>query len=267
VIHSKAFQVLKTISAREDFDRFFGKGRSRVRNELAQYFQKGISSKNSGAMAESAQALLQKNSGYAALLPDRSFLTLAKASLELPKEIETYNLVQQVIDQFNNTTNVRISESNTELRIDWDLFSTLDRSPRVGLNTDQGPITLELFRDEAPGSVVNFVRLVKSGFFDGLNFHRVVPNFVIQGGCPRGDGYGGLDYSIRSEFTTRQFDQEGYLGMASAGPHTECTQFFITHSPTLHLNGKYTLFGRVVDGMEVVHKIEPGNKILKAILY
>ena len=84
---------------------------------------------------------------------------------------------------------------------------------------------------------------------------------MIQGGCPRGDGFGGLDYTIRSELPTSHYDQEGYIGMASAGRHTEGTQFFITHSPTPHLDGNYTLFGKVIDGMDVVHNIMVGDSI------
>ena len=94
----------------------------------------------------------------------------------------------------------------------------------------------------------------------------LVPNFVVQGGCPRGDGYGSLDYSIRSELPPLSYDREGLVGMASAGNHTEGTQFFITHSPALHLDGNYTIFARVVDGMDVVHQIQPGSKIESIII-
>ena len=120
---------------------------------------------------------------------------------------------------------------------------------------------MELYPQSAPGSVANFVALVADGFFNGKNFHRVVPNFVIQGGCPRGDGFGALDYSIRSEHGLHWYDGAGYLGMASAGPDTEGTQFFITHSPTPHLDGRYTIFGKVKTGLEAVDQIQPGDLI------
>jgi len=97
--------------------------------------------------------------------------------------------------------------------------------------------------------------LAESGFYNGKAFHRVVPNFVVQAGCPRGDGFGSLDFTIRSELAETYYDDEGYMGMASAGPHTEGTQLFITHSPTPHLDGRYTIFGKVTSGMDVVHKI------------
>ncbi|RMF25715.1 MAG: peptidylprolyl isomerase [Bacteroidetes bacterium] len=137
---------------------------------------------------------------------------------------------------------------------------------RAIIKTPKGNIMLRLLPLEAPGTVANFIDLVRQGFYDGKNFHRVVPNFVIQGGCPRGDGYGSLDYTIRSELPYLHYDDEGYVGMASAGNHTECTQFFITHSPTPHLDGNYTLFARVVSGMDVVHKIEIGDEISEIII-
>ncbi|NRB62159.1 MAG: peptidylprolyl isomerase [Saprospiraceae bacterium] len=115
--------------------------------------------------------------------------------------------------------------------------------------------------EQAPGSVANFISLAVDNFFNDKPFHRVVPNFVIQGGCPRGDGYGGLNYSIRSELADLYYDQAGYVGMASAGNHTEGTQFFITHSPTPHLDGNYTIFARVIDGLSNVYAIEIGDTI------
>jgi len=89
---------------------------------------------------------------------------------------------------------------------------------------------------------------------------------VIQGGCPRGDGYGSLAYSIRSELPLAYYDEEGYIGMASAGNHTEGTQFFITHSPTPHLDGGYTIFGKVTEGMDAVHQMEEGDNILSVAI-
>ena len=125
---------------------------------------------------------------------------------------------------------------------------------------------IDLMPDLAPGTVVNFVRLVKNGFYKNKAFHRVVPNFVIQTGCPRGDGYGSLDYTLRSELPYLHYDEGGYVGMASAGNNTEGTQFFITHSPAPHLDGKYTIFGKVSKGMEVVQSIAVGDSIEEVTL-
>jgi cyclophilin family peptidyl-prolyl cis-trans isomerase len=115
--------------------------------------------------------------------------------------------------------------------------------------------------DLAPATVINFIKLVKSNYYKNNQFHRVVSNFVIQGGCPRGDGYGSLDHSIRSEFSDASYEA-GYVGMASAGPDTECSQFFITHAQTPHLDGRYTIFAKVSEGMDVVHQIQQGDQIL-----
>ena len=265
VLKSKATQVLRLISNRSDFDTYFGQSRRRVRREMANYFSEALSSENAGAIAEAAQALANPAAKYPELFTSTAELILARASLDLPKEVEIYDLLQIAIDHFNGVPNVDLTKPDIERAIDWDVFRQLPERPIVTLSTKRGDVSLELFKDETPGSVVNIWQLAKSGFFNDLNFHRVVPNFVVQGGCPRGDGYGGLDYSIRSEFTKKEYDQAGMLGMASAGPHTECTQFFITHSPAMHLSGKYTLFGRVIEGMDIVHKIEPGDKIIRAV--
>ncbi|KUG09880.1 peptidylprolyl isomerase [Solirubrum puertoriconensis] len=131
---------------------------------------------------------------------------------------------------------------------------------RVVVHTSKGDVVLRLLVEEAPGSVASFVQLVQQGFYNGKNFHRVVPNFVAQGGCPRGDGWGGTDYTLRSEFAERQY-AEGAVGLASAGKDTESCQWFITHSPTPHLDGRYTIFAVVERGMEVVHRIDIGDQI------
>lgn len=127
--------------------------------------------------------------------------------------------------------------------------------------TDKGNIKLHLLKEAAPATVANFVRLAKAEFYNNKIFHRVVPNFVIQGGCPRGDGYGSAENSIRSETPPIYYNKAGMVGMASAGNHTESCQFFITHSPTPHLDGNYTIFAEVVSGMEVVNAIQIGDKI------
>jgi cyclophilin family peptidyl-prolyl cis-trans isomerase len=124
---------------------------------------------------------------------------------------------------------------------------------------------MEVKAFEAPGTVMSIARLVEEGYYDGKLFHRVVPNFVIQTGCPNGDGWGGLDFTMRSEFTELMYTS-GTVGMASAGQDTESCQWFITHSPTPHLNGRYTIFAYVTSGMDVVQNIEVGDRIIKMSL-
>ena len=130
------------------------------------------------------------------------------------------------------------------------------------IETEKGTIELELFEEDAPNTVANFEKLIEEGFYDGLTFHRVIPNFVIQGGCPNGNGTGGPGYTIKCE-TEGNPNKHGALSMAHAGKDTGGSQFFITHSPQPHLDGVHTVFGHVIgDGMDVVNKIQQGDKML-----
>jgi peptidylprolyl isomerase len=142
---------------------------------------------------------------------------------------------------------------------DWEYLRRLD-SAIVEVQTSAGAFSFVMLPDEAPFTCINFARLIERGFFDGLLFHRVVPNFVIQGGDPRGDGWGGPGYSIRSEFGMENYDA-GMVGVASSGKDTEGCQFFVTHSRQPHLDGRYTIFGRIVSGMEVVDRIQVRDTI------
>ncbi len=152
-----------------------------------------------------------------------------------------------------------------------------DDLPRVKLETSKGDIVLELFENEAPKTVGNFVSLVEKKFYDGLTFHRVLPGFMAQGGCPEGTGTGGPDYNVPCECYKEDYRKHfaGALSMAHAGRDTGGSQFFLTFRPTPHLDGKHTVFGRVVQGLDVlakIQKIDPNSgargieadKILKA---
>ncbi|MBI4405522.1 MAG: peptidylprolyl isomerase [Deltaproteobacteria bacterium] len=132
----------------------------------------------------------------------------------------------------------------------------------VIIKTNRGEIELQM-QEQAPLNAVNFVRLVKKGFYDKKTFHRVVPNFVVQGGDPRGDGYGGPGYSVRDEVSSFSH-QRGVVGMATAGKDTGGCQFFINLAPNLHLDGRYTAFGKVIRGMEVADRLEVGDQIINA---
>jgi len=132
---------------------------------------------------------------------------------------------------------------------------------RVTLATSRGDILIALDSDGAPFTVTSMLRLSRAGFYRRLTFHRVVPNFVVQGGDPRGDGWGGPPYTLRSEFSTARYGR-GTVGIASAGKDTEGSQFFITHSPQPHLDGRYTVVGRVLKGMAVVDALRVGDRII-----
>ena len=127
--------------------------------------------------------------------------------------------------------------------------------------TARGPIRIELAPDKAPLTVANFVNLAKRGFYDGLDFHRVIADFMVQGGCPEGSGRGGPGYRFEDETSNGLRHDRGVLAMANAGPNTNGSQFFITHVPTPWLDGKHTVFGKVVEGMDVVDAVKQGDKI------
>ena len=128
-------------------------------------------------------------------------------------------------------------------------------------DTDRGPIKVELSPDKAPLTVASFVNLARRGFYDGLKFHRVIPDFMIQGGCPEGSGRGGPGYKFEDEANNALGHERGVLSMANAGPNTNGSQFFITHVATPWLDGKHTVFGKVVEGLDVVDKVAQGDLI------
>jgi len=128
-------------------------------------------------------------------------------------------------------------------------------------DTSRGPIRVELAADKAPLTVANFVNLAKRGFYDGLSFHRVISDFMIQGGCPQGTGTGGPGYKFEDEANNGLGHQRGVLSMANAGPNTNGSQFFITHVATPWLDGKHTVFGKVVEGLDVVDAVKQGDAI------
>ncbi|QHN07033.1 peptidylprolyl isomerase [Methanothermobacter sp. THM-1] len=137
---------------------------------------------------------------------------------------------------------------------------------RAVIETVKGEIELVLFDEDAPNTVSNFEKLANTGFYDGLTFHRVIPDFVIQGGCPFGDGTGGPGYTIKCEINPNRH-VKGALSMAHAGRDTGGSQFFITLSPQPHLDGVHTVFGKVVEGMDVVESIEVGDRMLRVRVY
>jgi peptidyl-prolyl cis-trans isomerase B (cyclophilin B) len=135
---------------------------------------------------------------------------------------------------------------------------------RATMETSKGTIHLDLFDQDAPKTVENFVKLSKDGFYDGLNFHRVIPNFMIQGGCPQGTGTGGPGYKIKCEINDNKH-QAGSLSMAHAGKDTGGSQFFICHEAQPHLDGIHTVFGKTED-MDVVNKIAKGDEIVSVTI-
>ena len=140
---------------------------------------------------------------------------------------------------------------------------------RAEIETEKGVMKVLFYEKDAPNPVANFVKLAKEGFYDGLTFHRVIPDFVIQGGCPKGDGTGGPGYTIKCELTgENQYHDRGVLSMAHAGRDTGGSQFFICHNRrnTAHLDRRHTCFGQVYEGLEVIDAIRQGDKIIKIVI-
>ena len=141
-----------------------------------------------------------------------------------------------------------------------DMQIDADKTYRATIATPRGTVTLDLHPEHAPKTVNNFVTLARDGFYDGLVFHRVIPNFMVQGGDPTGTGMGGPGYKFEDETQGNPLKHErGVISMANSGPNTNGSQFFITHGPQPHLNGRHTVFGEVTDGMDVVDAIKQGD--------
>jgi peptidyl-prolyl cis-trans isomerase B (cyclophilin B) len=138
------------------------------------------------------------------------------------------------------------------------------------IHTARGVMKVKFYEEDAPNTVANFITLSQKGYYDGLTFHRVIPDFVIQGGCPNGDGGGGPGYTIKCELSGKnQYHDKGVLSMAHAGRDTGGSQFFICHNRenTQHLDRNHTVFGKVVEGIEVINKIKQGDQIQKIVIF
>ena len=195
---------------------------------------------------------------------ESGFFHKSMDEMDLPTDMETYLELAQTIAYLKGEEYEK-PESAYNNPIDWELIKTIPQDLRVVLETTKGDITIQLDVNRSPGSVSNFVELVNSNFLVDKTFHRVVPNFVIQSGCTRGDGYGSVDFTIRSEFEIHRYSS-GAVGMASAGKDTESCQWFITHVPTAFLEGRYSIFAYVVDGMDVVNAIQVGDLVTASYL-
>jgi cyclophilin family peptidyl-prolyl cis-trans isomerase len=230
---------------------------------LSDWIKLSFVDQDAGVQALLASLIYEDGSKLKTHFAETAFLRVAMDNCSLPREIETYNEVLHAVCAIDGTTYTpRKLEYNNP--INWDHIRGLGKKVRARVNTNEGDFVMELDVEKTPASVSNFVSLVDSGFYNEKYFHRVVPNFVIQTGCPRGDGYGSTDYTIRSEFGVHDY-ATGAVGLASSGKDTESCQWFVTHQPTPGLEGRYTIIGYVKEGMETVHKIGVGDKITKIV--
>jgi len=264
-VSTAAIESIHSMLSDELFVKTFKSKHILKRKEIADMLIKILKKEDSGLTAIIADIIKDPKTRISDIISETDYLVAAQKKLSLPREIETYNKLGEAISIMNGEEFIP-QQVDFNHPINWSILEGITDSTEWVISTSKGNISFVPFTKEAPGSVANFAQLATDNFYDQKIFHRVVPNFVIQGGCPRGDGYGSLDYSIRSEYAPLYYDDEGYIGMASAGPHTEGTQFFITHSPTPHLDGRYTIFGKVKSGMDVVHDILPGDLIKDVII-
>ena len=268
-VRTAGFEALNEILDRDNFEPYFGLGHRKVTAEIAYNLKAALLSGDLGSAATAAIGLRNEKRNILPLfggVDSLSFLDEALAKYSDPKAIETYNEIIDTKKFLTGDSTLGKKTVGYNHPINWKIISGLSIEPEAIIKTTRGVIRVKLLPAIAPGSVANFIDLSKSDYYKDKFFHRVEHNFVVQTGCSRGDGYGGLNYTIRSEFSPVSYNHEGYVGMASAGKDTEGTQFFITHSPTLHLDGKYTIFGRVLEGMDVVHKLEIGDRIQDIVI-
>lgn len=185
------------------------------------------------------------------------------------EEMKTEEKVKEDIvkTEQEEVKNIEINKETTAVEKEKEeLEMTKQKDVTVSIETNKGTINLKLFTKEVPLTTANFINLAVNGYYDGLNFHRVIDNFMIQGGCPLGTGTGGPGYTFADEFKTDlRHDKAGILSMANAGPGTNGSQFFITHLETPWLDNRHSVFGEVVSekDLEVVNKIEQGDNIIK----
>lgn len=260
-VRTAAAEALEAISKREDFVAFFRGSSRRVRLDLSTYFREMITGLEVGPSYAAANALTANADDYRIFLPDLDWFDVSLRGFSLPKEIEAYRAVENA-----KAALLQLPEPTPHVvevpakSIDWSIIGESGNS-EVLLRTSVGRITLKLWPDLAPATVSSFLALAQDKYYDGKLFHRVVPNFVAQGGGPIGDGFGGEDFSLRTETPGPRWDRPGLIGMASAGKDTEGVQFFITHRPTPHLDGGYTIFGEVVEGQDIADQLTVGSRI------
>jgi cyclophilin family peptidyl-prolyl cis-trans isomerase len=258
ILSSKAAEVVFDRSKSVELD-------LHIKTDIHSMINRALHSSDMGLQSAACIALADSNWGLLSNYRDSvSVLKTLQNQLDIPRQLETYIDFEKLIALLENRPYIA-PPADLSHKIDWEFVKSIPQNQKVKINTNLGVIVLETYVDQAPGSVSNFLKLVDEGFYNNKVYHRVVPDFVIQGGCPRGDGWGSLDWTQRSEFSNYLKYEAGTVGLASAGRDTEGVQFFITHIPTPHLDGRYTIIGKVVEGMDVVRRIQMGDQIISMV--
>jgi cyclophilin family peptidyl-prolyl cis-trans isomerase len=264
IISTAGIETLIAMRKNSDFEKYnkiiIDETGDNLYEEFSLIFKKAIQSQDVALITLAADILQDTSMNFIDEYENTYFLTQALHNCQLPRDIEAYLELADAIE-FINGAKISTLDKIEYNPIDWNIVTSISSEQKAIIKTTKGDITLKLDVNNAPVAVANFVKLVKESYYNGSIFHRVVPNFVIQDGCIRGDGWGSENYTIRSEFSPSYFE-EGSVGMASAGKDTESVQWFITQYPTANLDGKYTLFGIVIDGLEIIHEIEIGDQII-----
>jgi cyclophilin family peptidyl-prolyl cis-trans isomerase len=244
--------------------------RSRYASLEAQYAQLGevmgaaLGSGDAGLISAAAELIVAEEGDVVRLLLPPADESKARASLQHIRDLEALQLLDQASAKRDGLPKPAHRAPPFNHPINKAKLRALKQGQRYRIITNKGEIVIATDVNACPGSSLAFDSLVTAGYYNGKAFHRVVPNFVVQGGCPRGDGYGGMPWTLRTEIGSTPFIA-GSVGLASAGPDTESCQFFITHSAAPHLDGRYTRFGEVKDGMDVVWRISMGDRMISVI--
>ncbi|TXF91370.1 hypothetical protein FUA23_01340 [Neolewinella aurantiaca] len=260
-VRSAAAEALQKISNREDFNAFFKKSSRRVRYDLSLYFREMIYSKEVGPAYAAAGALTDNPELYQPFYTELDWMNTALLGFQLPRDIEAYRAVDAARAALAGEPVPEPYSVDADAKpIDWNIIGE-GAGKEVVIRLPAGRVVLKLWPDMAPATVSSFLELVGAGYYNGKVFHRVVPNFVAQGGGPLGDGFGSEEFNLRTETPGVRWDRPGLIGMASAGKDTEGVQFFITHRATPHLDGNYTIFGEVTEGQNILDGVTVGTVI------
>lgn len=265
-VKTSAVRALRNILANPNFYGFFTEYAKGVRREIYAYLRETVNLGDPGMIVEAAPALEIPLINYRSLRDSLRIPDFYKAldNLKMPRDYEAYTALAKTIAFFEYKPAPQPPKNTYNHPIDWERLKVVTENTRVTFRTSRGDIVMELLPQWAPNTVASFLEQVSRGYFNGTFFHRIDPNFVVQGGDPRGDSYGGPDYSLRTEIGLINFNVPGVVGMASAGFDTEGAQFFFTHSPTPHLDGKYTIFARIISGNDLVSQLLLGDILQQA---